>query len=317
MNAYKTSRDFKGMKNLSRIFCVLLLAWANSALADDELAVAAQKSNNPLSDAWLLVVQNDFTVLRGDAVPGSENLNNLKFQPVMAFPVFDDEWNFILRPVIQLISAPLDKDLNSPQPFKDRTNGFGDTVLLTLLGPNRDDGTILGFGPTFIVPTATEDVLGQEKWQAGPAALLARLGKESGGLGLENWNIGVLPQQWWSFAGDSDREAVSQMDIQYFVNWRQNATRLIGMTPNIKVNWKESGSDKFSLPVGIGVIDMMRMGKTPVRWGIELQYYVMQPDLVAPTWNLRFFFAPIAKNPYKKGPEQLALSGLFDKYAGR
>ena len=287
--------------------------------ADDatDLAKMAQKSNNPLSDVWLLIVQNDTTVYKGDVLDEDEVVNSLKIQPVMPVPVFGGDWNLIFRPVLQVISSPLDEDagklfghgpgeiISDPglsaiagDPFG-RTNGLGDSVLLTLLGPNRDDGFVWGGGVTQIIPTATEDVLGQGKWQAGPAALALRLGNDHGGLGIESWNFGALVQQWWSYAGDSDRGSTDQMDIQYFINWKMNATQLIGMTPNIRVNWNADSGERLSLPVGIGTIGMFKIGRLPVRWGVEVQYYVVQPDAAGPEWNFKVFFAPIILNPFK------------------
>ena len=265
-----------------------------------DVATAAKKANNPVSDAWLLIVQNDYTWLRGDAIDGVEKRERFSAQPIMPIPVFGGDWNLVNRPVIQWFSSPVDDDLDSTDPFGDRTNGLGDTISFHLLAPNRDDGWIWGVGPTFIWPTATEDVLGQEKWQAGPAALVARLGKEHGGLGIESWNLGILAQQWWDYAGSGKRESTNQADIQYFINWKQGPTRLIGMTPNIQINWKESGSDRFSVPIGLGTIDLFKVGKVPVRWGAEVQYYVNQPDDFGPKWNLKLFIAPIAPNPFKK-----------------
>ncbi len=142
-------------------------------------------------------------------------------------------------------------------------------------------------------------MLGQEKWQAGLAGLAVRLGNSHGGLGIENWNIGVLAQQWWDVGGNDDRADTNQSDIQYFINWKQNATDLIGMTPNIQIDWEKEGSDRFTVPIGMGKIGFFRWGKMPVRWGAEIQYYVMQPDPVGPEWNLKFFLAPVAANPFK------------------
>jgi len=231
--------------------------------------------------------------------------------------VLDGEWNLIFRPVLQVISSPLDSDAGdlfgssqgqivadnrlsrlAQDPFGG-TNGLGDSVLLTLLGPNRDDGFVWGAGATQIFPTATEDVLGQDKWQAGPAALAVLLGNQSGGLGIENWNIGALAQHWWSYAGDSDRAHTNQTNIQYFINWRLNDTQLIGMTPNIQINWKADGDEKLSFPIGLGTIGMFKIGKLPFRWGVEAQYYVISPDSVGPEWNFKVFFAPIILNPFK------------------
>ena len=296
-----------------------LVAAPASAQEEGSLEYMAKKANNPLSDVWLMILQNDFTRLDGDLLPGSKNFNSLKFQPVMPIPVFDGDYNLILRPVIQpVVSVPLDKDVGdligvSPNVIADsdrlkdisedpfgRTTGLGDTVLLTLLGPNRDDGWVWGFGPTWLFPTASEDVLGAEKWGVGPAALVVRLGKEYGGLGIENWNIGALPQHWWTFAGDDDRSDVNMTDIQYFINWKMNKTQMIGMTPNIRIDWTKDGfEDAVQLPIGLGTIGMMKIGKIPCRWGIEAQYYVAQPDDLSADWNFKVFFAPIMLNPFK------------------
>ncbi len=292
---------------------------SETSAVETDLELMAKKSNNPLSDVWLLVVQNDLSVLGGDDVPSGKLLNVTLFQPVMPVPVFDNKYNLIFRPVLPVISSPLDKNVgklfgksiseiaSSPKlsaiaadPYSERSSGLGDLVLLSLFGPNTDDGWVYGGGVTQIIPTATEDVLGEEKWQVGPAALVIRLGKDSGGLGIENWNIGALAQQWFSYAGNGNREAVNRMNIQYFINWKMNAIQLIGMTPNIIIDWKEKDiNDAVSLPIGLGTIGMFKLGKLPVRWGVEAQYFVLQSEAGGPRFNFRVFFAPIVLNPLK------------------
>ncbi|UJF18297.1 hypothetical protein L0B53_14905 [Vibrio sp. SS-MA-C1-2] len=282
------------------------------------LAQAAKKSANPVSDAWMLVAQNDYTTLKTRG-GGHEMQNRFSFQPVMPVPIMDGEWNLVNRMVLQQYSSPgqgVAEDSTPSDIFADgRTNGLGDTVFMSLAAPNRDDGWIWGVGPTMIAPTATEDNLGQEKWQVGPAALVARLGSESGDItSIDSWNLGILAQQWWSFAGTSNRKDTSQSDIQYFINYKVNDTGLIGMTPNISIDWKKHGKDRFNVPVGLGYIGMARIGQMPVRWGVEAQYYVMRSDTddmtdleswdadsiaYTPQFNLKVFVAPIAKNPFK------------------
>lgn len=276
----------------------------------DEMALLAKKTANPISDLWLLWNQVDSTKFKGDLLDDDEWMYSYKFQPVMSFPILGGDWNFILRPVIQYNSVPLDKDagqllgasqgqiFNSEElssiaadPFG-TTTGFGDTILLTLLGPNKEDGNIWGIGASQILPTAQEDVLGQGKYQAGPAFLFAHIAPEPG-KGWKSFNYGLLAQHWWSYAGDDDRSETSQTDIQYFINYRLNNTALIGMTPNIRINWREDGSDRFSVPIGLGYIDMIKIGKVPVRVGMEAQYYVHQPDQAGADWNFRIIFTPI------------------------
>ncbi len=287
--------------------------------SEPDLAVLAQKANNPISDAWLLITQNDTTLIEGDSIDGTKVANVVKFQPVLSAPIFGGDWNFVVRPVLQFSSMPLNDqagDLFGAAPNDivadsglataaadpyGRTTGLGDTVLLTLVGPNSDDGWIFAGGASQIFPTASDDVLGQGKWQAGPAALVARLGNDYGGFGVEHFNVGFLAQQWWSYAGDDDRGNTNQADIQYFMNWKATPTGLIGMTPNISVNWNADGgfSDKVAFPVGLGYIGVFKIGDMPVRWGVEGQYYLTGNDAIKRTANLKVFIAPIVPNLFK------------------
>lgn len=280
------------------------------------LAEAAKKSANPVSDVWMLILQNDYTALE-QKDGGHEMRNRLSFQPVMPVPIMDGEWNLVNRVVLNQYSSPGSGDLTGTLDdiyTDDRANGLGDTVFMSLAAPNRDDGWIWGFGPTMIAPTATEDSLGQEKWQVGPAGLVVHLGKETGELtNFNSWNVGFLAQQWWSVGGTDNRADTSQSDIQYFLNFRLNDTDLIGMTPNIQIDWEKSGKDRFSVPIGLGYIGMTRLGNTPLRIALELQYYVMQPDVdslraeswdedsiaLTPDWNLKLAISPVIANPFK------------------
>ena len=45
---------------------------------------------------------------------------------------------------------------------------------------------------------------------------------------------------------------------------------------------------------------LIKIGKLPVRVGIEAQYYVVRKDSSGPEWNIRLIFSPIIGNPFKK-----------------
>lgn len=273
----------------------------------DDLETLSKKSANPLSDLWMLWTQNDYTRFEGDVIPGHEYVNSTKFQPVMSFPILDKKWNLIVRPVLQFQSVPLDEDVGNlvgvsrdtiagdpgllataSDPFGGRTNGLGDSVLLTLAGPNRLDGFIWGVGATQMFPTATSDVLGSKKYSAGPAALIARMAPNVGGF-----NFGMLPQHWWSIAGDDDRQDLNLTDIQYFINYRLSETELVGMSPNIRINWNDGIDDGLTFPVGLGYSNITFLGKLPVRYAAEVQYSVVSPDKAGSEWNFRLMFVPI------------------------
>jgi hypothetical protein len=244
--------------------------------------------NNPVSSVWSMVFQNNYTQLKSGSqdVPGWDEgddkwFYNLNFQPVLPLPLTRD-WNLINRPVFPIFA---DRPVLKSDGF-DETGGLGDIGLVSLFSPAKTSGGFLwGFGPSFIFPTASKDELGQEKWQAGPAAVGLHLGKE--------WIFGVFPQHWWSFAGNDDRKSTSQTNIQYFI-WRLLPDQWqIGTAPNILIDWKADDDDKLTLPVGLGVGKLFKIGGLPIKFILEGQYAVISPDDFGQEWNIRFTVTPV------------------------
>ena len=253
-----------------------------------DLEAIGKQTNNPVGAAWMMWFQNDFTVKDGDANEHEENWNSFKFQPVMSFPVTlgGDPWNLIFRPTFQLQSFSFGGD---------RTTGLGDTALAVALGPDRMDGNIWGFGITNIFPTASEDEVGQEKWQAGPTALLAHLAPDVGGF-----NVGIFVQHWWSYAGEDDRADTSLTDLQYFIQYRLSKTEMIGMAPNIQYDWEADSDEAWTVPIGLGYQNVTKVGNTAIKYGLEFQYFIEQPDEFGPKWAARILFVPVIQSPFHR-----------------
>jgi hypothetical protein len=260
-------------------------AAANSEMSSEELN---RQLNNPVSSVWSMVFQNNYTQLNSGSrdYPGWKEgedkwFYNLNFQPVLPLPLTRD-WNLINRPVFPIFAGRPVAESNG---FDD-ADGLGDIALVSLLSPAKTSGGFLwGVGPTFIFPSATKDELGQEKWQAGPAAVGLYMGKE--------WIFGAFPQQWWSFAGNDDRRSTSQTNIQYFI-WRLLPDQWqIGTAPNILIDWKADGDNKLTLPVGLGVGKLFKIGGLPIKFILEGQYAVIHPDDFGQGWNIRLTITPV------------------------
>jgi len=215
-------------------------------------------------------------------------------------------WNLINRLVYNVPSVPIDQDKvddfgsaqggitppanYKPDPqdiFGGRTTGFGDLYYVGLFSPTKpvsmgEGNFVWGLGFDAGFPTASDDVLGLGKYSAGPSALGVYLGPK--------WKLGSLVQHYWSFAGDSDRSDVNLTNWQYFYYYALTPTLNIGAAPNIIANWEQSGDDRFTVPVGIGLNKTVNIGKVPWRFGLEGHYSAIQPDDVPGTqWNIRFF----------------------------
>jgi hypothetical protein len=246
----------------------------------DAHAASASELNkqlsNPVTSLWSLAFQfNNYRLENG------EWNYNLQFQPVLPIGLTKD-LNLITRPVIPLYNSVPHE--TAPGHFE-RTTGFGDMILLELFSPADSGKWILGAGPTFIFPTATSTFTGQGKWQAGPALVVGYL--------TDKFIVGAFPQQWWSFAGDSDRPDTSQMNLQPIAAWFFGEGWSVGYSGNILANWKAPSSNRWTVPVGVAVGKVLKLGRLPVKVQLAGQYMPIRPDNVGQEWNIQLQLTPV------------------------
>jgi len=237
-----------------------------------------------------MTLDNEIVGVDGGAFADVEPAYIGSFQPQMPVNLsrfglerfaWAEDFNVITRVIVPFIST---------QPLEpgdgDRRSGFGDIQLGSVLAPSRSYGWVWGIGPTFIFPSASDDALGQGKWQAGPAAVAGYL--------TNDWNAYVVAQQWWSFAGDGDRPSTSQLDLNYVLLRNLPGSWQVGMQPSMTVDWKASGGNKVSFPVGLGVGKTVRIGKLPVQFYVEVDYFAVRPDdIPGPRWSIDIQIIPV------------------------
>ena len=137
--------------------------------------------------------------------PGNQTQQVLTVQPLIPFAV-SPTWSIITRTILPFISQP------GLAPGEDRdSRRWGHAIFGISYLPARTGSLVWGIGPVFQLPTATNVTLGQGKWGAGPIA-----GVQWSGV---QWTFGALINNIWSFAGDTNRPAVNQMQLQPEVNY--------------------------------------------------------------------------------------------------
>lgn len=282
-------------------------AAAKSPAAEDDAVgtmtaeEAAELLANPFSNLWFGMVQNDTYWWDGDLTDalgeGNKVMNTTVVQPVMSLP-WSKDWRLIFRPVIPIHSFDtlqgfdiIEDEPDTPTLSGDfqRRTGLGDIVLWSAFSPQYEPPLVYGFGPTIMMNTASNDELGTGKWSAGPMATVAHI--------TDKWIVGAVAQHWWSFAGDTDRDAVNLTDFQPIIRYRLNKTTNIGMAPNIQYNWTADSGERLRLPVGLGISTVTNFGELPVAVGVEAYYFVESPDTFGPEWGLRVFFTPVFPAP--------------------
>jgi hypothetical protein len=191
------------------LLAILLKISASNAFAEEaptqlDSAKYAKQLANPVSALISVPLQLNFEDNIGPLDEGSRVTLNM--QPVIPFSLNED-WNLISRTILPLISQ---QDIF---PGSGSQSGLGDTVQSLFFSPVNPtvSGWIWGAGPVFLLPTATDELLGADKWGAGPTAVAL---KQQG-----PWTYGFLANHIWSFAGDSDRNDVSSTFLQPFVGY--------------------------------------------------------------------------------------------------
>jgi hypothetical protein len=240
---------------------------------------------NPLTNVWSISFQQNNYPLEIEGRKDRWN-SNLNFQPVLPVALTEN-WNLITRPVVTLFNSAPHPDSRNPTEI-DRTTGLGDSIFMEMLAPTPKllGRWLLGLGPTFIFPTASSNFTGQGKWQAGPAAVVGYLS--------DRWILGAFVQNWTSFGGDSDRPDANQMNLQPIAAYFLPDGWSIGYSGNILANWKaDSAGDVWTVPIGLGIGKVVKLGLLPVKLSLGVQYMVHHPDNFGQEWNIQVSVTPV------------------------
>jgi hypothetical protein len=259
------------------------------------LAEIGAKLANPVSDVWALFTEFDLAFSDGDVNKGDAKIGGrMIFQPVLPIPLYgrgEHAWKLITRPTIPvLFSQPVPTGVDT----FDNPGGLGDITLPLLLAPPTGHW-ILGLGPTFLFPTATDDAFGRQQWGVGPALAL--------GYATKDWTAVVFPQYWlgvggWNQKGTPD---ASYMNMLYSFFYNLPNGWQVGTNPTISYDHEASSGNKWNVPVGLTVAKTTRIGGVPVKLQLALEYSVVSQDAFGQVAQLRLNIIPVIpsliKNP--------------------
>ena len=247
-------------------------ASAPHQISSNELA---KEVANPVTSLWSIQFQfNNF------ALESDKWAEDLLFQPVLPVSLTKD-LNLITRPVIPLyVSVPHPTATGESK----RTTAFGDMILAEVVSPAHSGPWLLGAGPSFIFPTAHSDFTGDGKWQLGPAVVVGYL--------TDKFLVGAFAQQWWSYAGESDRRTTSHVNIQPFARLFLGEGWSVGYSGNVLADWKARDDDVWTVPIGVGISKIVKFGRLPVNLQIAGQYMPVRPQ-GGPEWNVQVQVTPV------------------------
>jgi hypothetical protein len=228
-------------------------AWAEEEASKTSLKKLAAEFTDPLTTLPQIFVQDAYS----PANYGTEAQTNR----VILRAIVPRIPKYSLLPFVQLVRPSMFINTVPTGRGGGTRTEFGDMQLFDLAvipWPARETGLLMGVGPIFIFPTATDRSAGQGAWQVGPA--FATIYK-----GIPRLLLGGLIQNPISFAYTSpDRRPVNTLLFQPV------ALAYIGRGFYIKsadatwtVGWRHGAATTLPLSLGLGYV-LVREGWYPI-----------------------------------------------------
>jgi hypothetical protein len=219
----------------------------------------AKKLSNPIANLISVPFQFNYDRRLGPTDDGERYLLNV--QPVVPIELTHD-WNVISRTILPLTH------LDDVVP-DDSETGTGDIVQSLFFSPKEPTagGLIWGVGPVFLLPTASDETLGADKFGLGPSAVVL---KQEG-----PWTLGALANHIWSVAGDDDRPDVNSTFVQPFAAYTTRDAWTFTLVSETTFDWR---TDDWTIPLNLVVSKVTRIGGQTVSIGAGPRYWFESPD---------------------------------------
>ena len=241
-------------------------AEVGAAQPEAQGADAAAQANNPLANMTALNFQNYYI---GELTDTDENANQFVVRYAKPFSIGESQW-------LMRASLPLN---TFPAAGGDHDTGLGDlNVFAAYLFDTGNPAVSFGFGPQMTFPTATENLLGSEKWSAGFANVLFD-GRN------KKFQYGYLLTWQHSFAGDDARADVNLGAFQPFAFYQLGDGYYLRGAPIMSYNFE---NDNYSVPLGLGIGKVIKRENTVFNFFVEPQYSVADRGAGQPEWQIYF-----------------------------
>lgn len=227
----------------------------------------AKEAQNPVANLISLPIQWNSTpssqwaprAVDPDA-EANRTLNVWNVQPVVPIRLNNDFF-LISRTIVPVIQRPLAGSTD--------TIGIGDINPTVFLVPRSTSRFQFGFGPTLVIPSATDVKLSTQRWSGGPAGVAVY----TRGAVV----AGILANNIWSFAGEGGRQ-VNSLLIQPFLNVNLANGWYIASSPIITADWTASHGRGWTVPIGGGFGRIFRVGSQPFNASLQGFWNVARPE---------------------------------------
>ena len=230
--------------------------------------------------SWPIKLSNGKTLTLRGRIPIQGDAPNWK-------PVFYLDWaEFLLRQLPEIDE--------SQGGFVNGHDHMADVSLDIGYGGEGDNGRFSMIGVSMVFPTSEDGSAKRGQYLLGPEFALGR---------KTDWGIyGLRAKHLTNVQGQGSQEVepydTNETTLNLFFAYSLGNGWQIESNPEILYDWEGIDDNQWNVPIGAGVSKTFRMGKVPVKMGVELQNFVVSTDRLAPEWLLKFHFVPVIPGSY-------------------
>lgn len=246
-----------------------ILVAATSTAQAVENQELAKKLTNPIASVISVPFQFNYDDNLGPEDDGHRYTLNI--QPVVPSSLNED-WNVTSRTILPVIHQ------DDIAPNSGSQTGIGDITESLFFWPAQPTagGVIWGIGPVFLLPTASDDLLGSDKWGLGPTAV---------GLKFAGpWTYGALTNHIWSIAGADGRRDLSNTFLQPFVSYTTADAWTYSLNSESTYAWQ---AEEWSVPLNAAVSKITKLGVLPVSLQGGVRYWAASSEIGPEGWGVR------------------------------
>jgi hypothetical protein len=263
----------------------------------------AKQLANPNATLGVLFNQIDYVRYSGDVPDSGQNGFVYNFQPSLPIPLSSGV-NLFVRP---LIPVYLSQPVLGADGFSSK-GGLGNISADVAIGKTWPSKWLTMVGVFGSFPTASNKALRSNFTTLGPEivigratnfgflALMVNHGWSVGGSNADQQGFDIQDAFVTSTAGIPRRSSVTAGQYFYTINL-QNGWQISG-TPTFAYNHEGEKGNRFTFPLGTGVIKVTKFGKLPVKLALQYWYYVASPDAFGPQHQIRLQIAPVIPLPW-------------------
>lgn len=247
----------------------------------EEIAAKLANPNAPLAS---MLFKLQYRTFEG-TLPNAEDQTGttLLFQPSFPFTRENGDVIFFRPAIPMLLDQPV---FNTASSSFESESGLGDIGFDLAYGRTTKEGMLYAAGIVASLPTASEDSLGNDRFSLGPEFLFGKISKKH--------VIIAFPSHQWDVGGSGNVD-VNQTNLQLIYTYLPGGGWNVGSAPVMTYNHV---TDESTIPLNLSFGKTVIWEGRPWKLGMEINYYVENPDAFAPDWMIGLSIAPVVENVF-------------------